>query len=91
MRTLPLVAVAIAGCCLCVPRSNVLAAEAKSFGPDPKAYQATVDRAVKFLAGSQKQDGSWANTNERWMEADANLATSFALVALSYCRPKTSK
>ena len=43
------------------------------------------------LARRQQEDGSWINTNRRWMESDPNLATSFALVALSYCKPKTSK
>jgi len=39
------------------------------------------------LARRQKQDGSWVNDNNRWMEGDPNLATAFALLALSYCRP----
>lgn len=37
------------------------------------------------LAKTQKADGSWANTNQQWFENDPNLATSFALLALSYC------
>jgi Squalene-hopene cyclase C-terminal domain len=36
----------------------------------------------------QKSDGSWANANDRWLEADPNLATAYALLALSYCPPK---
>ena len=32
---------------------------------------------VGELAARQKLDGSWSNTNERWMEGDANLATGF--------------
>ncbi|MBN2293026.1 MAG: terpene cyclase/mutase family protein [Pirellulales bacterium] len=43
------------------------------------------------LARRQQENGSWVNTNRRWMESDPNLATSFALVALSYCKPKASK
>ncbi|NLE61055.1 MAG: terpene cyclase/mutase family protein [Planctomycetes bacterium] len=39
------------------------------------------------LARRQKPNGSWVNTNSRWMEGDPNLATAFALLALSYCRP----
>jgi hypothetical protein len=39
------------------------------------------------LARRQKSDGSWVNTNTQWMEGDPNLATAFALLALSYCRP----
>jgi hypothetical protein len=40
------------------------------------------------LARRQRPDGSWVNTNPRWQEGDPNLATAFALLALSYCRPK---
>jgi squalene-hopene/tetraprenyl-beta-curcumene cyclase len=36
----------------------------------------------------QKSDGSWANTSERWLESDPNLATAYSLLALSYCQPK---
>jgi squalene-hopene/tetraprenyl-beta-curcumene cyclase len=39
------------------------------------------------LARRQKENGSWVNTDGKWMEGDPNLATSFALLALSYCRP----
>ena len=39
------------------------------------------------LASRQRENGSWVNTNQRWMEGDPNLATSFALLALTYCRP----
>lgn len=38
------------------------------------------------LAKRQKADGSWINDNNRWYEGDPNLSTSFALLALSYCR-----
>ena len=37
------------------------------------------------LAKRQQPDGSWTNTNRQWFENDANLATAFALIALSYC------
>lgn len=36
----------------------------------------------------QKDDGSWVNTSERWLEADPNLVTAYSLLALSYCQPK---
>jgi squalene-hopene/tetraprenyl-beta-curcumene cyclase len=39
------------------------------------------------LAKRQREDGSWVNTNH-WMEADPNLVTGYALMALSYCKPK---
>jgi squalene-hopene/tetraprenyl-beta-curcumene cyclase len=42
---------------------------------------------VAELAKRQKPDGSWVNTNRQWFENDPNLATAFALKALSYCKP----
>jgi squalene-hopene/tetraprenyl-beta-curcumene cyclase len=39
------------------------------------------------LARRQRPDGSWIN-NGHWMEADPNLVTGYALMALSYCNPK---
>lgn len=39
------------------------------------------------LARRQRPNGSWANTNGRWLEGDPNLVTAYALLALSYCRP----
>ncbi len=38
------------------------------------------------LVKRQKPDGSWSNTNKQFMENDANLATSFALLTLAYCK-----
>lgn len=40
------------------------------------------------LSGQQQPDGSWINENDRWLEGDPNLVTGYALLALSYCRPK---
>jgi squalene-hopene/tetraprenyl-beta-curcumene cyclase len=40
------------------------------------------------LAKRQKKDGSWANEKDKWMEGDPNVDTSYALMALSYCKPK---
>lgn len=40
---------------------------------------------LAHLASTQKQDGSWVNTNRQWFENDANLCTAFSLLALSYC------
>lgn len=38
------------------------------------------------LASRQRDDGSWVNQNQQFFEGDANLCTSFALLALSYCK-----
>ncbi len=40
------------------------------------------------LAKRQRADGSWVNNNH-WMESDPNLVTGYALMALSYCKPKS--
>ena len=40
------------------------------------------------LAKRQKENGSWVNGAERWLEGDPNLATAYALMALQYCDPK---
>ena len=44
---------------------------------------------VTELARRQRDDGGWVNTNSQWMEGDANLCTSLALVALSHCVVKS--
>ena len=43
------------------------------------------------LAKLQRKNGSWVNKAVRWYEGDPNLATAYALLALSYCEPKTTK
>jgi squalene-hopene/tetraprenyl-beta-curcumene cyclase len=43
---------------------------------------------TEALAKRQHADGSFMNTSANWMEADQNLVTGYALMALSYCRPK---
>jgi squalene-hopene/tetraprenyl-beta-curcumene cyclase len=40
------------------------------------------------LKKRQKADGSWANANNAFLEGLPELATAFALLALSYCRKK---
>jgi squalene-hopene/tetraprenyl-beta-curcumene cyclase len=40
------------------------------------------------LASEQQPNGSWINTHSRWLEADPNLVTGYALLALSYCQQK---
>jgi squalene-hopene/tetraprenyl-beta-curcumene cyclase len=42
------------------------------------------------LAKRQNKDGSWTN-KDHWMEADPNLVTGYALMTLSYCKPKAVK
>jgi squalene-hopene/tetraprenyl-beta-curcumene cyclase len=39
------------------------------------------------LAARQHADGSWVNSDERFMEGKANLVTAYALLALSYAQP----
>ena len=38
------------------------------------------------LKAAQKPDGTWANDNKAFFENQPELATAFALLALSYCR-----
>lgn len=40
------------------------------------------------LAKRQKDNGSWSNDNAHWMESDPLIVTGYALMALSYCKPK---
>ncbi|MFM7108941.1 MAG: prenyltransferase/squalene oxidase repeat-containing protein [Planctomycetaceae bacterium] len=40
------------------------------------------------LLAKQREDGSWANANKRFMEDNPNLVTSYALLALAHCLPK---
>jgi len=42
---------------------------------------------TEAIAKRQRKDGSFIN-NTHWMEADPNLVTGYALMALTYCRPK---
>ena len=39
------------------------------------------------LAGTQKEDGSWVNTDSRWLEGDPNLVTGYALLTLGMLKP----
>ena len=40
------------------------------------------------LKNRQKPNGSWANQNKQYLENTPELATAFAVLALSYCRKK---
>jgi len=44
---------------------------------------------IETLAEHQREDGSWINDNERWLEGDPNLVTSYALLALVYCKDQS--
>ena len=41
------------------------------------------------LASKQRKDGSWINETVGFQEGNPDLCTSFALITLSYARPKT--
>jgi squalene-hopene/tetraprenyl-beta-curcumene cyclase len=45
---------------------------------------------IAALAKRQRPDGSWVNEKDaqQWMEGDPHLVTGYALMALSYCKPK---
>jgi len=43
---------------------------------------------TEALAKRQRPEGSWTNQADRWMEGDPNLVTGYALMTLSYCKPK---
>lgn len=43
---------------------------------------------IAALAKRQKDNGSWTNENDRWMEGDANLVTGYCLMTLSHCKPR---
>jgi squalene-hopene/tetraprenyl-beta-curcumene cyclase len=38
------------------------------------------------LVRRQQPNGSWVNTDVKWLESDPNLVTGYALLALSYCK-----
>ncbi|QEG37935.1 prenyltransferase/squalene oxidase repeat-containing protein [Bythopirellula goksoeyrii] len=44
------------------------------------------EELVAEFASRQQPDGSWKNSNERWLEGDPNLVTGYVLLALSYCQ-----
>ncbi len=39
------------------------------------------------LAAQQQSNGSWVNSDPRWMEGDPNLVTGYGLLALAMCKP----
>jgi squalene-hopene/tetraprenyl-beta-curcumene cyclase len=57
---------------------------------DGKSHNWRADLLTE-LASKQGKDGAWVNSNGMWLEGEANLATGFALLALSYCQPSNSQ
>lgn len=49
-------------------------------------WRADITRAP---ANRQRADGSWGSDFKTWMEGNSNLDTAYALIALSYTKPKT--
>ena len=50
---------------------------------DGKVVNWRKELAMKLL-NLQKQDGSWSNESNRWMEKDPILVTSYSLIALEF-------
>ncbi|MFM7136763.1 MAG: hypothetical protein ACKO1M_06805, partial [Planctomycetota bacterium] len=44
------------------------------------------DELTTAIVSRQREDGSWANPNERWLEGEPVLTTAYALLALANCR-----
>jgi squalene-hopene/tetraprenyl-beta-curcumene cyclase len=44
---------------------------------------------TEALAKRQRPDGSWVNEKDHWMEGNPNIVTGYALMTLSYCKPKS--
>ena len=43
---------------------------------------------VAELAKLQQSDGSWVNSEKRFLEDDPVLVTGYGLIILSHCKPK---
>jgi squalene-hopene/tetraprenyl-beta-curcumene cyclase len=68
--------------------AKALAAMGKDALEDAKGVKHDWRRdLIEELGKQQKENGSWVNEADRWMESDPNLVTGYALLALSYCRP----
>jgi len=46
---------------------------------------------TRALTNRQRKDGSWGNDFAQWMESNTDLDTAYALMALSYTKPKPTK
>jgi squalene-hopene/tetraprenyl-beta-curcumene cyclase len=43
---------------------------------------------IEALAKRQKENGSWTNETDRWMEGDPNLVAGYCLMTLGHCKKK---
>jgi squalene-hopene/tetraprenyl-beta-curcumene cyclase len=43
---------------------------------------------IAALGKRQKENGSWINENDRWMEGEPNLVAGYCLMTLGHCKPK---
>jgi squalene-hopene/tetraprenyl-beta-curcumene cyclase len=59
-------------------------------GADGKKHDWRRDLAGELFK-RQRPDGSWINTDSRWLEGDPSLVTGYVLLALSYCKPEVEK
>ena len=48
------------------------------------AWKAEIREKLKAM---QQENGSWVNTDVRWLEGDPNLVTGYALMTLAHCKP----
>lgn len=55
-------------------------------GPDGKPHDWRRELAEELIR-RQRSNGAWVNDNKRFLENDANLATAYTLMVLSYCKP----
>lgn len=51
------------------------------------AWSSEIRAKLKSL---QQPNGSWVNSDPRWMEGDPNLVTAYALLTLAHCNPSAS-
>lgn len=56
-------------------------------GADGKKHDWRRD-LVDELLKRQRPDGSWLNSDSRWLEGEPSLVTGYVLLALSYCKPE---
>jgi len=62
---------------------RALAAFGSTYVPTADGKRDWANDLVNELVTRQNEDGSWANPEKRWMEDDSNLATCYALIALT--------